>query len=221
MTRLQVNLQGKSFGKKQLLTDISFTCDTGEAVGIFGRNGTGKSTLLKMIFGTIKERSICIKIDENEIPQSKIIPSQKIAYLPQLNFLPAGKKVREIIPLFYQDGSRQDRIFYAPGVAKFENTKIGNLSIGELRYFQLLLIANLSHPIILLDEPFSMIEPIYREKIKELIFDLKKTKALLISDHYYSDVLEVTDRNFIIKNKTLFKIDNKYDLLEYDYLMTI
>lgn len=65
--------------------------------------------------------------------------------------------VRDIIPVFFEDGEDQDKIFYAPLVGDFEKRKIGELSMGERRYFELLLISNLDHPFLMLDEPFSMI----------------------------------------------------------------
>ena len=50
----------------------------------------------------------------------------------------------------------------------------------------------------MLDEPFSMIEPIYKDIIKSLLLRLKKTKGIILTDHYYNDVLEITDKNFVI-----------------------
>jgi ABC-type multidrug transport system ATPase subunit len=61
MDILEVTNLNKSYGKKHILKNISLECKTGEITGIFGRNGTGKSTLLKLIFGTVKADSILIK----------------------------------------------------------------------------------------------------------------------------------------------------------------
>lgn len=218
MSRLEITELSKSFGKKKVLDNVSFTCTTGEIVGIFGRNGSGKSTLLKLLFGTLKADSGVISVNSEIIKPGEIITSKKIAYLPQDTFLPKGRKVREIIPLFYTSGEEQDKIFYAPGVAKFENLKVGNLSLGQLRYFEILLLGNLGHPFLMLDEPFSMIEPLYKDTIKNLLVALKETKGILITDHYYNDVLEVTDSNFLIKEGRKIKIEGKTDLVKEEYL---
>ncbi len=177
MDLLKVTDLNKSYGKKVILKNINLDCKVGEIIGIFGRNGTGKSTLLKLIFGTVKADSILIKINSEIISQKGIIPSKKIGYLPQDTFLPKERKVREIIPLFFPNGDNQDKIFYSPQVSSFEKIKIGKLSLGQLRYLELLIIGNLNHQFLMLDEPFSMIEPIYKDVIKGLLLELKKQKV--------------------------------------------
>ncbi len=218
MNLLEITNLNKSYGKKVILKDISLQCKTGEIIGVFGRNRTGKSTLLKLIFGAIKADSIQIKINSKTIAQKAIIPSKQIAYLPQDTFLPKEKTVREIIPLFFPNADEQDKIFYAPKISSFEKIKVGKLSQGQLRYFELLIIGNLNHPFMMLDEPFSMIEPLYKEIIKKLLFKLKETKGIILTDHYYNDVLEITHRNFIIKDAQKIEMRFKNDLIKYEYL---
>ncbi|MDO5981735.1 ATP-binding cassette domain-containing protein [Flavivirga spongiicola] len=218
MDLLKVTDLNKSYGKKSILRNINLECKVGEIIGIFGRNGTGKSTLLKLIFGTVKADSILIKVNSEIISQKAIIPSKKIGYLPQDTFLPKERKVREIIPLFFPNGDDQDKIFYSPQVSSFEKTKIGKLSLGQLRYLELLIIGNLKHQFLMLDEPFSMIEPIYKDVIKSLLLELKKTKGIILTDHYYNDVLQITDKNFVIKDSEIIEIIDKSDLVKYEYL---
>lgn len=218
MDLLKVTDLNKSYGKKAILKNINLDCKVGEIIGIFGRNGTGKSTLLKLIFGTIKADSILIKINSEIISQKAIIPSKRIGYLPQDTFLPKERKVREIIPLFFPNGEDQDKIFYSPQVSSFEKIKVGKLSLGQLRYLELLIIGNLNHKFLMLDEPFSMIEPIYKDVIKGLLLELKKSKGIILTDHYYNDVLEITDKNFVIKDAKKIEIKDKNDLVKYEYL---
>ena len=218
MSVLQINDVHKSFGKRKLLAGFSFSCEKGEIIGIFGRNGCGKSTLLKSIMGTLKVPSIKIKIDEQVLTPSEVIPSQKIAYLPQEPFLPQELKVRDVIPLVFPGGEEQDRIFYAEGVAAFENKKVGKLSAGQLKYLELLLLANLKHPFLLLDEPFSMVEPLYIQKVKTRLLDLKMSKGIVITDHYYADVLEIATRSFLIKDGKKYPVENEQDLVTHEYL---
>ncbi|WP_308427915.1 ATP-binding cassette domain-containing protein [Aquimarina muelleri] len=200
------------------MKNINLQCKVGEIIGAFGRNGTGKSTLLKLIFGTVKADSIHIKINSKTIFPNDIISSKKIAYLPQDTFLPKEQKVREIIPLFFPNGEDQDKIFYSPQVSSFEKTKVGKLSLGQLRYLELLIIGNLSHTFLMLDEPFSMIEPIYKDVIKDLLLKLKKSKGIILTDHYYNDVFEITNKNFIIRDAKKIEIVDKADLIKYEYL---
>lgn len=208
----------KGFGRKPLLNEVFLEIDNNEIVGLFGRNGTGKSTLLKIIFGLLKPDSGIILMDGKDFPCRKNIPSGKIAFLPQDSFLPKNRKVREIIPLFFPNGNDQDQVFYAKGVADFCHKKIGDLSLGQLRYLEVLLIGNLQHPYLLLDEPFSMIEPVYKEYIQNFILTLKNSKGILLTDHYYLDVLKVSNRNLLLKDQGLLPIQNENDLITNRYL---
>jgi ABC-type multidrug transport system ATPase subunit len=218
MDLLEIQNLSKSYKNKLILNDINFECKVGEILGVFGRNGTGKSTLLKIIFGILKADSVLLKLNSKIIHPKEIIPLKMIGYLSQETFLPKGLIVRDVIPLFFSDGEKQDKIFYSPKVSSFEKNKVGNLSLGELRYLELLIMGNLQHPFLLLDEPFSMVEPIYKEKIKELLLELKKSKGIILTDHYYNDVLDVSDKNFLIKDAQKITIKNKEDLVNHKYL---
>lgn len=218
MNLLEIENVHLSYCPKMVLQNISLDCKTGEIIGIFGRNGSGKSSLLKTIYGVQKAQSVTLRYNSEILLPQSVIPQQKIAYLPQHSFLPKRKKVRDMIPLVYPDGKDQDLIFYAPGVHGFENRRIGELSLGQLRYFELLLIGHLKHDFLLLDEPFSMVEPLYKEAIKNTLLHLKKSKGIILTDHYYEDVLAVSDRNFLIKDHNKITIADKSDLITHAYL---
>jgi len=131
-----------SFGKKQILSNVNFTCNTGEIIAIFGRNGCGKSTLLKILFGTLKPNNIELYINNIKIEKTST-KNKLIAFLPQVPFLPKDITVRRIIPMFFSDGETQDKIFYSPLINKIETQRIGTLSLGEQKYLEFLLIINL------------------------------------------------------------------------------
>ena len=209
---LHIQQVRKKFGKKEILKDVSLQFAQGEIVSLFGRNGSGKSTLLKIVFGTLKADTIQLTINGKKILPRDIIPNQLIGYLPQDHFLPRHLKVRDVIPLFHTGGDDQDRIFRAPFVEKIATRKIGTLSLGELRYLELLLVAHLEHPFLLLDEPFSMIEPLYKEVIKEFLLSLKAKKGILLTDHYYSDVLDISDRHLVMVNGVCKTAESVEDL---------
>jgi len=206
-----------AYEKKQILSKVSFTCATGDVIAIFGRNGSGKSTLLKSLFGTLTPHNIELYLNNTKI--EKISTKNKhIAYLPQDVFLPKDLKVKNIIPMYFPDGDTQNKIFYSPLVHKIENQRAGTLSLGEQRYLEFLLIVNLNHPFVLLDEPFSMIEPLYKEAIKEIITTYKKDKGFIITDHYYLDVMEVASKKMILKEGISHEVLNLNDLIDYGYL---
>lgn len=215
---LEIYEARKSFKNKKILETVSCTLTKGEIVGIFGSNGSGKSTLLKILFGTLKADFLDLRINGLSVSQKNVIPNQHIGYLPQDSFLPKHLKVRDIIPMFYEDGDAQDLIFRAPFVEKIAARKAGLLSMGERRYLELLLVAHLPHPFLLLDEPFSMIEPLYKEAITQFLLSLKAKKGILLTDHYYQDVLDIADRNFVLSNGVLSPAQTREDLKNKGYL---
>lgn len=143
---LAIDKLEKSFGKRAILNLNKLDLTTGEAVGIFGRNGSGKSTLMKILFGTMRATASLLYLDTVPFDPATTIDRKLIAYLPQHSFLPGGLKVRDLIPLVIADGEAQNRVFYSPGVASFENQRIGSLSMGQLKYLEFLLVSYLDHP---------------------------------------------------------------------------
>ena len=218
MAVLQVYKASKSFGKNQVLKDVSFSIETGSILGIFGRNGSGKSTLLKMVFGTLPADHLELKLNDSLISSSEIIKSQQIAYLPQHPFLPSNQKVRDIIPMYFQGEKEQDAVFYNPFVATITHKKVGHLSQGERKFFETILISNLPHPFLLLDEPFSMLEPLQIKKLKSFLQKISEIKGIIITDHYYTDVLDISTKNMLLKEGKNIIINNIEDLQKNEYL---
>lgn len=215
---LQLHSVRKSFGSTKVLLDVSFTLCTGGVMGLFGSNGSGKSTLLKILFGTLPADALDLSLNGSSLKAETIIPKQIIGYLPQNHFLPKHCKVRDIIPYFYEGGAQQDLIFRAPFLENIARRKIGALSMGEQRYLEVLLIAHLDHPFLLLDEPFSMIEPLYKEKIKELLLSLRQKKGIIITDHYYTDVLAVSTQNLVLTSGISRLVKDVSDLQKEGYI---
>lgn len=221
LDKLTVKKVIKSYGHKVVLSDIDFECQTGEIIGLQGRNGCGKSTLLKILFGTLKADSLYVSLNSQTFDPRKNIDHRIIAYLSQDSFLPKDLKVRNIIPIYYQDEGQQNRIFYDPIIAKFENQRISTLSYGELRYLEIVLICGMPHRFIFLDEPFSMIEPLLQDSIKDLLLTIKKYKGIILTDHYYFDVLQISDKNILIKDGRSIVVRDKNELIENGYIPSL
>ena len=218
MATLQLYSATKSFGKKEILKKVSFICKTGDILGIFGRNGSGKSTLLQMIFGIESANEIKLYLDDHSISPSRVIADKRIAYLPQHPFLPQHARVRDIIPMYFTSEEKQDSIFYDPVIAKIAARKVNELSIGEMKYFEVILMGNLNHDFLMLDEPFSMVEPLEKEALKKFLLQKKKEKGIIITDHYYYDVLDISTKNLVIKDGIAHVVESEEDLRKFDYL---
>jgi ABC-type multidrug transport system ATPase subunit len=205
-----------SFGPRLILTNITFECKTGEIIGVFGRNGTGKTTLFKTMFGTLKADYAEIYFDDQFVPQ----PDNQTGFVgfhTQEIMLPKYMKVRDLVSM-YLPLAKQDKVFYSVGIHDMTNKKIYQLSLGQQLYLQLLLLLNLDHPFLILDEPFSMVEPRFKELIKEKLLEYRENKGFIISDHYYRDVLDICDRVHLLKDGVLIPIANNRELVELGYL---
>ena len=216
MNKLFVKSVRKRFGKLRVLEEVNFTCSTGEILAIFGRNGTGKSTLLRILFGVLHPDHSDIVLNNRPLLRNRL--HEFFGFHHQQVFLPKNITVRNLVPLFFPDGEIQNKIFYDPYINRIEKQKVGVLSIGEQRYLQFLLLINSSHPFLLLDEPFSMTGPRITEIIKEKILEKKSQKGFIITDHFYKDVLEIADRIKMMKNGVMISIAEKAELVTHGYL---
>lgn len=214
---LEVDSLLKQFGHKQLLTDIYLKCETGEVLGILGRNGTGKSTLLQIIFGSLEAESKSVRID-GQFYADAYANGDKIAYLPQGYFLPSNLTVATVIRTFLTSEISRKTVAENTRIQPILNKKVSSLSGGEKRYLEVLLILNLPTLFALLDEPFAQIEPLYRTDIKSLITSYKKDKGIIISDHDYVNLMEVSDKTFLLTDGALKPIHERNQLIEYNYL---
>ena len=213
---LEVDSIRKSFGDNQVLTDVALACKPGDIIGLLGRNGSGKSTLLKIIFGTLFTNYKFIKIN-NEILDQPFKSDDKIAYLPQDNFLPKNITVRKAIDI-YSDKFNPKLFFEDEVLSKVTGTKIGNLSGGESRYLEVKLLLNLDSMFILLDEPFNGISPIHIELVKNMIREKSVKKGIVLTDHDYRNVLDIANKYYLLFDGGLKSIKAKQDLVDWGYV---
>jgi ABC-type lipopolysaccharide export system ATPase subunit len=213
---LQVDSIRKSFGDKQVLTDIALACQPGDIIGLLGRNGTGKSTLLKIIFGTLFTNYKFIRIDDEVLTQP-FKSKNKIAYLPQDNFLPKNITVNKVVEIYSDDFDQ--KVFLEDEVlSKVIGTKIGNLSGGESRYLEVKLLLNLDSIFVLLDEPFNGISPLHIELVKNMILDKSIKKGIILTDHDYRNVFDVANKYYLLFDGGLKPVKTKQDLIDWGYV---
>jgi len=214
--KIAVRVVLHSFGDRRILTNITFECNTGEIIGLFGRNGIGKTTLFKILFGILKPDQAEIYFDDRMIRYGGKI-SNFVGYHTQEIMLPRYTKTRDVISM-YLPLAKQDKVFYSIGVSDMCNKRICDLSLGQQRYLQLLLLLNLNHPFLILDEPFSMVEPFYKSLIKEKILEYRSQKGFIITDHYYRDVLDICDKTHLLRDGILIPTEKNTDLIDLGYL---
>ncbi|MGK7394374.1 MAG: ATP-binding cassette domain-containing protein [Candidatus Cyclobacteriaceae bacterium M3_2C_046] len=216
MSKLHVDSVIKNFDTKQVLTDVFISCQKGEIIGLLGRNGTGKSTLLKVIFGSLPADRKFVKIGE-KLSTGLFNNRNLIKYLPQDNFLPNHVKVKTIIKLFCNK-EKAELIKKHDLIVPMLNKKSKQLSGGEKRLLEILLIIYSNSTYTLIDEPFNGVAPVYKEGIKNLIKKQSNDKGFIITDHDYRSILEIATRVVIIHDGGTKVIKSKNELIAWGYI---
>jgi len=214
-SRLEVDSVYLEFGDRRILSDIYMLFEAGKITGILGRNGAGKSCLLKIIFGSLKAQYSNVRYN-GETLFSAYRYDDKIKYLPQFNIFPGFIKISKAISLFDSDPARLIADF--PEFEPLLNLAFGKLSYGQKRLLETYLFLKTGSAFILLDEPFSYLMPIHVEKIKEIMKEEKKNKGIIITDHLYGDLMDVANSVYLIYDSTSRKIIADSELREYGYI---
>lgn len=180
---------------------------------MLGRNGSGKSSLMRIIFGTLKADFKHLKINGKLV--DKPYTTGEVAYLPQESFLPPFIMVKDI----FRTVTGIDKwLIQNEFISNLYDQKIGNLSGGELRFIECLWILSLPAKYIMLDEPFSGISPIMIERLQDLIRKASVNKAIVLTDHSYRPLLEISNRVVLLHNNSVYTIKNENDLIHYHYI---
>ena len=215
MASLKVDSVELAFDLRKILQDVYLECRQGEIVGLLGRNGSGKSSLLKIIFGTLTPGYKYVSIDGEFIRRGYV--NNKIAYLPQHNYLPRGVIIKKlavnIISEQYWEEFSNHTIY-----KNHHHKKTEELSGGELRQLEMLMILYSRANFILLDEPFTHVTPVQSEYFKTVIKTVGKTKGIIITDHQYQNVLDVSDRVILLNNGATKPITHIDELAVYRYI---
>ena len=213
---LEIDSVVKSFDMHVVLTDIYLKCRTGDIIGMLGRNGTGKSTLMKILFGTLRADTKFIRID-GKVYNQPYKTINEICYLPQDSFLPKHLSIEKTIELYL--GKNQVQNFLEdPILQKLNTSKISYLSGGELRYLEIKLLLHTDCKFILLDEPFNGVSPILVGEIKKLILKTSEFKGIILTDHDYRNVLDVANQFCLIYDRGIKRIDDKEELVRWGYI---
>jgi lipopolysaccharide export system ATP-binding protein len=216
MSTLKTSEISKSYGGRTVVHDVSVSVEQGEVVGLLGPNGAGKTTTFYMIVGLISPDSGRILLDDEDITN---LPMYKragrgISYLPQeasvfrkLTVEENLLAILETLPLSTrQRRERMDQLIDQLGLEKVRRSQGYMLSGGERRRVEIARSLVISPCFLLLDEPFSGIDPIQVLELQRIIFDLKRSSiGILITDHNVRETLVVTDRAFIINNGRIFR----------------
>jgi lipopolysaccharide export system ATP-binding protein len=217
MQRLSTDELGKSYKGRQVVRGVSLEIRQGEVVGLLGPNGAGKTTSFYMIVGLVRPDSGHIMADDDDITRVPMYLRARqygISYLPQEPSVFRKLTVEENMLAVLEAQSltaatrraRTEKLIEQLNLGHIRKTRGYQLSGGERRRVEIARCLCIQPSFILLDEPFSGIDPIAVTDLQEIIFDLKASGiGVLITDHNVRETLSVTDRAYIINEGRIFR----------------
>ncbi len=225
MTLLQVNGLTKRYGDRTVVKDVSFQVDEGEIVGLLGPNGAGKTTTFRMTVGMITPDKGQVIFEGENVTRSPMYQRARLGmgYLSQEPSIFRQLSVREnLLAVLEARGmgkaerrDKADTLMDEFGLGHVARSVASTLSGGERRRLELARTLALDPRLILLDEPFSGVDPIAIEDIQSLLFRLRdRGISVLLTDHAVRETLGTTNRAYIIYEGAIFRHGSATDLAD-------
>lgn len=216
MLKLEAVELSKSYRGRKVVDDVELEIGQGEVVGLLGPNGAGKTTTFYIIVGLARPDSGRVLLNGDEITDLPMYLRARsgISYLPQepsvfrqLSSEENLLAVLETLPLTpEQQRDRLEELLSQMGLETVRTSKAYTLSGGERRRLEIARSLTLQPSFILLDEPFSGIDPLTVKDLQEIIRNLADSGiGVLITDHNVRETLTVTDRAYILKSGKIFR----------------
>ena len=215
---------GKSYKGRQVVRGVNLKISRGEVVGLLGPNGAGKTTSFYMMVGLVQPETGSVFVDQTNITRMPMYLRARnygISYLPQepsvFRKLTVEENIMAVLeaqPLGYrQRRTRTEGLIRKLNLGHIRTTRGYALSGGERRRVEIARALSIQPNFILLDEPFSGIDPIAVLELQRIIFDLKTNGiGVLITDHNVRETLSVTDRAYIIAEGRIFRAGTPQEL---------
>lgn len=203
---LKVDHISKDYGRYKPIRDISFTLERGEVLGLLGANGAGKSTTLNMISGYFPPSSGSISFDNFDLSKDSIAYKKKMGYLPEFPPLYPDMTVREQLSLVCSvkgitHGNQSLEIERVCGLTRIKDVMarpVRTMSKGFKQRIGLAQALIGSPGLLILDEPVNGLDPQQIIDIRELIRDIGKEQAVIISSHILSEITSVSTRIMVL-----------------------
>ena len=191
----------KNYGKTEALSGVNLDIQPGRIVGLLGPNGSGKTTIIKLINGLLQPTSGQVLINgEKPSPKTK----KAVSYLPDTTYLGDNMKIKEVFAMFkdfYSDFDEEKANHLLEDLNLDEKSRLKNLSKGNKEKVQLILVMSRKADLYVLDEPIGGVEPAARDYIlKTIIQNRSENSSVLISTHLISDIEDILDDVIFIKD---------------------
>jgi len=215
----------KIYGPREVVKGISINVKRGEVVGLLGPNGAGKTTTFYMITGMIRPNAGKVQINDYDMTALPMYKRARkgVGYLSQEPSVFTKLSVEDNLRLVLQmttlsreeQSHRLEKLLDDFSISHIRKSKAYTLSGGERRRTEIARALVMEPLFILLDEPFSGIDPIAVEDIQQIIFDLKSRNiGVLITDHNVRETLAITDRAYLLYEGKILKSGSARELTE-------
>ena len=221
---LRVDGLKKSYRKRMVVSDVSFSVESGEVVGLLGPNGAGKTTCFYMIVGLVPLDGGRIFLDGNDLSRMPIFRRSRLglSYLPQeasiFRKLTVAENIQAVLELrdltAEEIESRREALLDELHIAHLRNSPAISLSGGERRRVEIARALAVEPRFILLDEPFAGVDPIAVIDIQEIIKFLKNRGiGVLITDHNVRETLGICDHAYIINQGSVLAFGKPEEII--------
>lgn len=221
---ISISNLSKRYGQQQVLKNISFDINQGEIVGFIGPNGAGKSTTMKCITGYLPYDDGSVKVCDIEVAKHPTETKMLIGYLPEHNPLYIDMYVREYLEFAgrayglskQKVKSRIDELIEEVGLTKEYRKKIGQLSKGYRQRVGLAQALIHDPKVLILDEPTTGLDPNQLVEVRNLISEIGKSKAVMLSTHIMQEVNAICDRVIIINQGKIVVDESEEEIVMTD-----
>lgn len=202
------------YGAKQVIAGGYMKLESGSINALVGRNGYGKSSLLRILFGSLQPQFKFTRFN-GKVLKYPFKQKGLIHYLPQFDFAPKRLRLSYFLK---QYGVREEQLTtYFPEFKERMDSSLGSLSGGQLRIVTCVAVILSEVKFVLLDEPFTHVMPIHVDTLKTMIRnEAAAGKGFLITDHLYDHILDLAD-TFYYMEWLVTRPISKQELLEKDY----
>jgi lipopolysaccharide export system ATP-binding protein len=221
---LEVEGLVKVYGGRTVVDNVSFTVLAGEIIGLLGKNGAGKTTTFRMTIGMIAADEGAIRFFGNDVTRLPMYKRARLGmgYLSQESSVFRGLTVEQNLNAILETTNlstadrvrKRDELVEEFGLGRLLHSKAAVLSGGEKRRLEIARALITDPSLILLDEPFSGVDPIAVSDIQQIIFRLRERGiGILLTDHNVRETLNTTDRSFIILDGKIIAQGNRDEIL--------
>lgn len=212
---IKIDKVRKSFGKKEVLKDVSFEAKMGQCIGLLGENGSGKSTMFSVLTGLQKGEGSFIFNDE-DLMKNTALRSKVLGFVPQVPPLMAELTAKDNLSLWYEKNALEkeleEGVLNLLGIPAFYKTPVHRMSGGMKKRLSIGCAVAHKPRVLFLDEPSAALDLVCKEKISQYLMDYKKHGGIIVIATHDVYELEFCDELHLLKNGILTPYKDERDI---------